>query len=86
MMLRLERLPVMIVIHTDGVLGPVVTGCETRRVATISPWVSRVPSAIARTIGEEGPERCRRWGLARVVVGHLVCVAVIVTRVLCVEM
>ena len=83
-MVRLERLPVMIVIHTDGMLGPVVTGCQTRRMATISPGVGRVPGGVARE--EEGSEGCRRRGLARVVmVGHLVCVAVIVTGVLCVE-
>ena len=77
MMLRLERLPVMIVIHTDGVLGPIVTGCQTRRMATISPGVGRVPGGVARE--KEGSEGCRRRGLARVVVWHLVCVAVIVT-------
>ena len=85
---RLERLPVMIVIHTDGVRGPVVTGCETRRVATVSPGVGGVPS-VPGTVGQEGPEGCWWRGFARVMVGlvgHLVGVAVIITGVVRVEM
>ena len=84
-MWRLERLPVMIVIQTDGVLGPVVTGGKARWVSTVSPGVGSVPS-VASTVGQEGPEGCWWRGLARVVVGHLVGVAVVVTGVVRVEM
>ena len=84
-MWRLERLPVMIVIQTDGVLGPVVTGGQARWVSTVSPGVGSVPS-VASTVGQEGPEGCRWRGLARGMVGHLVGVAVVVTGVVRVEM
>ena len=83
---RLERLPVMIVIHRlTRVMRPVVTGCETGRVATVCPRVGGVPS-VSRPVGQEGAEGCRWRGLARVMVGHLVGVAVIVTGVVRVEM
>ena len=85
MMSGLERLPVMIVIQTDGVLGSVVTGGQARWVSTVSPGVASVPS-VATTVGQEGHEGCWWRGLAWVMVGHLVGVAVIVAGVVRVEM
>ena len=83
---RLERLPVMVVIHRlPGVMRPVVTGCETGRVSAVWPGVGGVPG-VSRPVGQEGPEGCWRRGLARVVVGHLVGVAVVVAGVVRVEM
>ena len=47
---RLERLPVMIVIQTDGVLGSVVAGGQAGWVSTVGPGVGSVPS-VATTVG-----------------------------------